>query len=94
MGTYRSVEAWHAAVRHAGALFQLPSPETDDDNPLPYPALEHASARPSTKLVSGLHLVQDSPPPGVFAPAVVKYLFLLQCIASLPPSSKSSNLYM
>jgi len=70
MATYRSVEAWHAAVRHAGALLQLPTLETGDDNPLPYPALEHASARPNTKLVSGLHLVEHPPPPGEFAPAV------------------------
>ena len=70
VATYRSVEVWHAAERHAGALFQLPSPETDDDDLLPYPALEHASARPNTKLVSGLQLVEDSPPPGEFAPAV------------------------
>jgi len=88
MSTYRSIEAWHAAVRyasragaapdistcsffcdkcvilyrrHAGALFELPSPASEDGM-LPYPALRQTIS--SAQLAPSAHMLEHYNPPG------------------------------
>ena len=63
MSTYRSREAWHAAVRHAGALFGLPPPpEGAPAADLPYPQLRES--RSGAQLAPSAYLTEHYSPSG------------------------------
>ena len=51
----------HVCRRHAGAVFELPGPASDDSN-LPYPALRQTIS--SAQLAPSAHMLEHYSPPG------------------------------